>query len=409
MHVVIIDGDVSYPATSGKRLRTLNLMLQAAKRHQITYVGRCAKGSEEDRLAPPFLTEHGITSLLVYDPVPKKSGLAFYARLFLNLFSLRPYSVTSHDSRIMWQTVRQSFWHGGIQAPVDVWQVEWPPYLSVIDPSLPGPRVAVAHNVDTLIWQRYYENETGALKKAFLKLQWQKFRRYEEQAFREADRVLAVSAEDAELIRAKFGQPNVDVVDNGIDRAYFENVSGQRDPRRILFLGALDWRPNLDAVGLLLDKIFPRVRAQEPAATLVIVGRHPPPALSDRVRHTPGVEVHADVPDVRPFLAQCGVMAVPLRIGGGSRLKILEALACGLPVVSTRVGAEGLLLSPGVDYVQAEEDAMADALVQAIRQPGEMQALAQHGRRIVLDMYDWGALALKMEAAWEKARSTISS
>src|SRR5438045_2444926 len=164
MHVVIVDGDVSYPATSGKRLRTLNLMLQSAKRHQITYVGRCAKGSVEDRLAPPFLTERGVTSLLVYDPLPKKSGLVFYARLFLNLFSFRPYSVTSHDSKLMWQTIRQSFWHGGIQAPVDVWQVEWPPYLAAIDPSLPGPRVAVAHNVDTLIWQRYYENEASGLK-----------------------------------------------------------------------------------------------------------------------------------------------------------------------------------------------------------------------------------------------------
>jgi glycosyltransferase involved in cell wall biosynthesis len=99
-------------------------------------------------------------------------------------------------------------------------------------------------------------------------------------------------------------------------------------------------------------------------------------------------------------------MAVPLRIGGGSRLKILEALACGLPVVSTRVGAEGLLLKPGEDYVQAEEDAMADALVSAIRKPGEMQAQAEHGRRLVLDTYDWNELAKKLEATWEKSLQT---
>jgi glycosyltransferase involved in cell wall biosynthesis len=118
---------------------------------------------------------------------------------------------------------------------------------------------------------------------------------------------------------------------------------------------------------------------------------------------TPGVELHADVADVRPFLAECGVMAVPLRIGGGSRLKILEALACGLPAVSTRVGAEGLALVPNIDYVQAEEDAMADALIQAIRNPGPMQAMARHGRQLVLDQYDWGILAKKLEAVWEKA------
>src|SRR5437879_3808679 len=105
MHVAIIDGDVSYPATSGKRLRTLNLMLQVAKRHRITYVGRCAADSEEARLAPAFLRERGIEPILVYDPVAQKSGLAFYARLFANLFSALPYSVASHQSASMYQAI----------------------------------------------------------------------------------------------------------------------------------------------------------------------------------------------------------------------------------------------------------------------------------------------------------------
>src|SRR5476651_1045541 len=98
MHVVIIDGDVSYPPTSGKRLRTLNLMLQAAKRHRITYVGRCAADSDEARLAPAFLRQRGIEPIVIHDPVPRKSGPAFYARLFANLFSPLPYSVASHRS-----------------------------------------------------------------------------------------------------------------------------------------------------------------------------------------------------------------------------------------------------------------------------------------------------------------------
>src|SRR5262249_28856764 len=152
---------------------------------------------------------------------------------------------------------------------------------------------------------------------------------------------------DAHLIRAHFHQPNVDVVENGIDRAYFEQVTGQRDPRRILFLGALDWRPNQHAAYLLIDKIFPQALAQEPEARLVVVGRNPSDALVQRIRAARNAELHANVPDVRPFLAQSGVMTVPLRIGGGSRLKILEALACALPVVSSRVGAEGLNLRPG--------------------------------------------------------------
>lgn len=403
MHVVIIDGDVSYPATSGKRLRTLNLMLQLAPRHRLTYVGRCAADSNEARVAPPFLRDHGITPVLVHHPVPQKSGLAFYARLGANLLSALPYSVASHDCPPMREAVAAL---AGAE-PVDVWQFEWAPYQAIVDSKWPGARVVIAHNVDTLIWQRYYENETNVLKQAFLKTQWQKFRQFEETAFRKATRVVAVSEDDARLIRTQFGQPNVDVVDNGIDRAYFAGVGGPRDPASILFLGALDWRPNLDAVGLLLDRIFPRVREREAHAKLVIVGRHPPASLVQRAAQTPAVELLADVPDVRPYLGASGVMAVPLRIGGGSRLKILEALACGLPVVSTKVGAEGLLLTPGVDYMLAEDDAMPDALIHAIRHPAEVQAMAQHGRTIVLDLYDWSVLAKKLETVWERSRAGI--
>src|SRR5471030_2233801 len=224
MHVVIVDGDVSFPATSGKRLRTLNLMLQVAKRHRITYVGRCAANSEEARVAPAFLRGHNIEPILVPHPVPHKAGASFYLRLFANLFSSRPYSVTSHHSEPMRRAVAEVASKGR----VDVWQLEWAPYLATVEPSLPGSRVVIAHNVDTLIWQRYYENETNFLKKAFLKTQWTKFRRFELDAFRQATRVVAVSEEDAQLVRAQFGQPNVDVVDNGIDREFFEQVKGQR-------------------------------------------------------------------------------------------------------------------------------------------------------------------------------------
>ena len=128
------------------------------------------------------------------------------------------------------------------------------------------PRVIIAHNVESLIWQRYFEAAVNPLKRWYIKQQWRKFERFERRAFASATRVVAVSEQDARLIRHRFGGRNVDVVDNGIDREYFETVQPDPDPKTILFLGSLDWRPNLDAVELLIDRIFPAVRAAEPTA-----------------------------------------------------------------------------------------------------------------------------------------------
>ena len=218
--------------------------------------------------------------------------------------------------------------------------------------------------------------------------------------------MVTVSDEDAALSRGRFGAGRVEVVDNGVDSGYFGSVKGLHQPDRVLFLGALDWRPNLDAIRILLDDIFPAVRPQVPTARLSIVGRSPPEWLRRRVTTMDFADLYADVADVRPYLGDSGVMAVPLRIGGGSRLKILEALASGLPVVSTRVGAEGLHLENGRDLTVVERpEEMARALVDCIRAPEEARRAAERGRCLVRERYDWDVLADKLEAVWESVVS----
>jgi glycosyltransferase involved in cell wall biosynthesis len=399
MHVVIVDGDVSYPPTSGKRLRTLNLMLRLAPHHRITYIARSSGNPNENRGAAEFFADHHIEPILVNDPIPAKSGAMFYARLAMNTLSPLPYSVATHDTHLMREAVRRY----AAEHAVDLCQFEWTPYLAALNRHPEAKKLLVANNVDSLIWERYFETEKHTLKRWYVKRQWRKFERYERHAFAEATRIVAVSSDDAELIRSKFHCGHVDVVENGVDRAYFESIAPCHDPRRILYLGALDWRPNLDAVRVLLDYVFPAVRAHEPEARLDIVGRNPPAWLATRAANQAGVALHADVPDVRPYLAASGMLAVPLRIGGGSRLKILEALAAGLPVVSTRVGAEGLRLVPD-NHLTLVSDAveMASALVACIRYPNCVAAQAAAGRAHVLAEYDWDALAERLEKIWGK-------
>jgi glycosyltransferase involved in cell wall biosynthesis len=399
MHVVIVDGDVSYPPSSGKRLRTLHLMLRLASRHRLTYIARSHNGASEIREAATFLSKHGIEPILVDDPLPPKKGIGFYARLAGNLLSHLPYSAATHQSRRMTEAVRSY----AARHDVDLWQFEWTPYVAALPANFPARRLLIAHNVDSLIWQRYCETERQPLKRFYIRQQWRKFERFERRVFAAVDGVVAVSREDAALLRQEFGVEHAEVVDNGVDRAYFEPIRGGGKVEVILFLGSLDWRPNLDAVKLLLDHVFPAVRRAEPSARLCIVGRNAPTWLVGRVAQTEHAELFANVADVRPYLAESGVLAVPLRIGGGSRLKILEALAAGLPVVSTRIGAEGLDLRPGQDLVVVERvEDMAAALVEAIRYPERVRHMAQQGREVVRERYDWDVLARKLEAVWER-------
>jgi glycosyltransferase involved in cell wall biosynthesis len=398
MQIVIIDGDVSYPATSGRRLRTLQLMQRLAQHHQITYVGRCAAGSVEDRLAPDYLRERGIEPVLVHDPAPSARGPRPCTRTARDLFSPLPCAVASHRSPAMAAAVAAV----AERQQVDLWQCEWTPYLGVVPRDHGAPRLLMAHQVDSVVWRRRYEKAAWGPTKLYLRSQWRKFERYEYDTLVWADEVVAVSADDADVIATRFAQPDVDVVENGFERAYFANVSGPRQAGTILFLGALDGGPNIDAVEVLLQRVFPQVRRLTPEARLWIVGRNPSPGLAARIARTPGAELHANVPDVRPYLAKAAVMAVPLRLGGGSRLKVIEALACGLPVVSTRVGAEGLSLTPGEHYEAAEESSLAGALAAVLKAPEAALAQAERGRQLVHERYDWDMLAQKLEEVWER-------
>lgn len=402
MTIVIVGGSLPYPPTAGNRIRTLGLLVRLSARHRIIFLCHRNPNRAEEAEAIAYLKERGIEAITVEHVVPTKSGIGFYARLASNLFAKLPYSISSHVS----ESVRNAVDELAAREKVDVWQSEALPYFEALRHLSDANVLIMAHNVETLIWERYEETEANPLKRWYIARQARKFRRYEAEAFRLATRVVAVSDEDAEMARREFGVDRIDVVDNGIDRGYFEAAPKlDRDPNQILFLGSLEWRPNLDAVGVLLDQILPKVREKRPDVRLTIVGRNPPESLVRRASALPGVELHANVADVRPYLAGSVVMAVPLRIGGGSRLKILESLATGLHVVSTRVGAEGLRLVPGEDLDVVDDEAgLADALLAALNDPERSRRIAEAGRRKVLENYDWDALSLKFEASWERCR-----
>lgn len=402
LRVIMVDEELPYPPTSGKRIRTLNLTLRMARRHRLTYVCHRNADADESRLAADFFAANGIETHVVERAVPPKSGPRFYLRLAGNLLSPLPYSVATHNSRAL----RHALAEIARTQRVDVWHCEWTPYAETLCDIAADRRVVMAHNVESVIWQRYHETASNPLRRWYIARQWRKFQRFERRVLGTVECTVAVSDIDARRLHEDFGVARVSVVENGVDTAYFQPQARRRHPDRMLFLGSLDWRPNLDGVKLLLERVFPAVREAEPSASLCVVGRNPPEVLRRQVAALPGVELHANVADVRPYLADCGMLVVPLRIGGGSRLKILEALASGTPVVSTRVGAEGLRLEEGQDLTVVEDiDDLSSALIKAIRHPGVLQTQSERGRETVLEHYNWDRLAEQLERVWRQCAS----
>ena len=259
-------------------------------------------------------------------------------------------------------------------------------------PNVPFGRVPVvhfSHNVEHVIWKRYAALEPRPLRRLLLEVEWRKFRNAEARACRRSDLTVAVSEEDRRALAALAPEATIGAVPTGVDLEYFTPAPERERPHHVAFCGSMDWQPNEDAVCWFADEILPRVQADVPDATLAIIGRKPTPrvrALAGRR----GITVTGSVDDVRPHVTSAALSVVPLRIGGGTRLKIFEALAMGQAVLSTTIGAEGLGLTPDREVAIADDaPALADATVALLRDAERRQALGRAGRRLVEARYSW--------------------
>ena len=226
--------------------------------------------------------------------------------------------------------------------------------------------------------------------------------RFEGRTLRRFDGVLAVSDADRSTFARLYPgaiDGDVHIVATGVDTEFFSPSPSPPAGRGLVFTGSMDWLPNEDGMLYFVREILPLIRAQEPDVTLSIIGRSPTPAVR-RLAEEGGVEVTGSVDDVRPHIAAGRVYIVPLRIGGGTRLKIFEAMGMAKAIVSTTIGAEGLPVTSGRDIAIADEPAsFADAVVRLIRDDAARQQLEAAARTLVVERYDWSAVAQDFEDA----------
>jgi glycosyltransferase involved in cell wall biosynthesis len=392
LRVLVIDEEVPYPPNTGKRIRTWNLLKRLAKRHNITLLAYGVEQADEYGA----VRNAGIGLTLV-PPLAEFSGLRLYSRLFVNLLSPYPYSVVKHYT----QRFRSQLTNLLATNTYDVLHCEWTPYARFVPRNSEVPSVLATHNIESQIWERRSQQATSAPAKVFFQLQASRMANFERTKIPQMSVVTAVSPEDFQQAK-EWGAGDCLLVENGVDLSVFQPC-GAGDPKSLLFMGSLDWFPNRDAIEYMVSEILPLLGAKDPEFALTIIGRRPPRELVERFSGTPGVNLVGEVADVRPYLERAGMLVVPLRIGGGSRIKILEALAAGKTVVSTRVGAEGLAVTDGANIRLADTPAEFSDAISSLQSSDERLRLGTNGRALVESRYSWDRSADVLEQAWDRA------
>jgi len=271
-----------------------------------------------------------------------------------------------------------------------------------------------AHNAEYLLQKRTCLADArapwrwhGAL---YSLVQWVRLRQFERRTLRTADAVACVSNEDAAALRRLAPEARVHVVPNGIDVADYATfvpttAQGNSDAPTLIFTGKMDFRPNVDAVLWFWRRIWPIVKQAYPTARWLIVGQKPSQRLA-ALRADPGVVITGEVPDVRPYIAQADVYIAPLRAGGGTRFKLLEAMAMRRAIVTTALGCEGFDVASGRELLIADRpQEFASAVIELLRSASHRAALGERAQRFVAASYDWRAIAPRMEQLYAQLLS----
>ncbi len=363
MRILWLKTELLHPIDKGGKIRTYQMLRELKKDHHITYL--CLDDGSAERDALQKAQEYAHEVITVRHKTTRKFTSGFYFELMRNLSSNLPYALEKYLSaelRLKIDSLAQT-------GKFDLLICDFLAPAVNVPPRLPIKTLLFQHNVEALIWQRHYEVAGNPVKKAYFKFQWDRMKRFEAEACRSFDWVVAVSDEDAQMMKREYGAEKVSHVPTGVDTEYFKQTAEPENAgHEIVFTGSMDWLPNEDGINWFASAIFPRVKQEIPDATLTVVGRNPSPALLSLADSDNSITVTGRVPDVRPFMNRASVYVVPIRIGGGTRLKIYEAMAMGLPVVSTVVGAEGLDIEDGRDILLRDDPiAFSDAIVSVLR------------------------------------------
>lgn len=389
MKLLWVYGDFLHPTTRGGQIRTLEILKRLHLRHEVHYAGLWNPRRPE---GPERASEYASHVYPVRHAPPEKTSPEFFLQLGKGLVAPLPVSVFRYCSDQMRTVVARLRREHSFDCVVCDFLNSGPHFSDLSDV------VLFQHNVEAVIWQRHCENAATPLHRYYFHLQARRMLAYERYVCSSVRKIISVSDQDSARMRQMYGVQQVFSTPTGTD---VDHLTPQERVERnvdLVFVGSMDWLPNVDGVLWFFREIFPLVQRRIPQCTVAIVGRTPPREIMTMARKHDRIQVTGTVPDVRPWLWRSKVAIVPLRIGGGTRLKIYEAMAARTPVLSTTIGAEGLDIEPGVNIAIADGSAaFAEYCVRLITDSAYRDRLSDAAWEHVRARHSWDAAATEFE------------
>ena len=401
--ILVVTPSIPYPPNWGFGIRVYQFLKHLSRAHQVSLLCYAHPG-EEAKAAELQKICHAVHTV----PAPLNRQSDKRVAQLASLVSPRSFSSGSLRTPAMQNLLAKLLETENF----DIVQIE----SSQLGSYPFGTRPALVvdeHNLEYELLYRMYQTERSPLRRIYNGLEYLKFKREEQDCWQKADACIFTSEREQQIVNAQMPRKAAHVAPNGVDIEYFQPSSAVVDTNSLVFTGLISYRPNTDAVLFFVNEVLPHIVRVRPETVFSIVGMGPPDEV---VRLAgPNVIVTDEVPDVRPYIEKAGVFVVPLRMGSGTRLKVLEGLAMGKPMVSTRMGCEGIDARNG-EHLLMEDDpqAFAQAVVRLMNDRELAQQLGTAGRALVEDHYSWASIVQTMEqfhlrVVQEKQRSLSSA
>ncbi len=410
MRLLFLTPQLPYPPQQGTTLRNFNLIAGLSRRHHVYLLSFLTPDDDPEAVASLHEKHISVNTA----PQPTRTT----RQRVWNLFTSSLPDMAHRLASPRFEQLLKQVLHDHEFDVIEFEGIEMIPYLPTVLTHVQNADrhpllVFDDHNAEYLLQKRVFQADVrlplrwpGA---AYSFVQWQRLRRYEAWACRQVDAVIVVSESDAAALRRIVPEVETTVVPNGVDIAYYASYSSgdTLPPHSLVFTGKMDFRPNVDAALWFADRVLPLIRARFPNARFYIVGQKPHPRL-ERLRSMPGIVITGRVPDVRPYIGGAAVYTVPLRSGGGTRLKVLEAMAMRRPIVSTTVGCDGFPVHDGREVLLADSAAeFAKRVIELLQAPERGRSLGKAAFAFARQ-YDWSAIVPLLEEVYARGQDAAS-